>query len=251
MNDQEIADYLLANPEFFNQHAELLSTVKLADPYRHRAISLQERQLQLLREQQRQLERTHAELMRYGQENDTISSKINRFTTQLLAERSPHAIPQAVLTGLTEIFDVPQAALRLWQVAQPYADAAYAHSVDETVRLFADHLSTPYCGANTGFAAAQWLAHNPAMLEAENTAQTVQTKRRASTSEPAAPVASIALIALRHAQHHATEAFGLLVLGSPDLQRFQQTMATDFLMQIGALVSAALSRLLPDDAAAA
>ncbi len=239
MNDQEVADYLLANPEFFNQHAELLLTVKLADPYRHRAISLQERQLQLLRDQQRQLERTHAELMRYGQENDTIISKINRFTTQLLAEREPQNLPQAVLTGLIDIFGVPQAALRLWQVAKPYADADYAHSVDETVRLFANHLTTPYCGANTGSAAAQWLFDTP------KTPTAYTAEGNASPAELETPAASIALIALRHSQYASAEAFGLLVLGSSDLQRFQQTMATDFLVQIGKLVSAALSRLLP------
>src|SRR5579871_3887983 len=122
MNDQEVADYLLANPDFFHQHAELLATVKLGDPHRGRAISLQERQIQLLRDKLRQLEHTHTELIRCGQQNDTIVSKINRFTTQLLAERSPQFMPQAVLTGLTEIFGVPQAALRLWQLAQPYAN---------------------------------------------------------------------------------------------------------------------------------
>ncbi len=240
MNDQEVANYLLANPEFFNQHAELLSQVKLADPYRHRAISLQERQLQLLRDKQRLLERTHAELMRHGQQNETIVSKINRLTARLLAERTPQDMPQAVLTGLTDIFEVPQAALRLWQIAQPYEQADYARHVDETVRLFANHLTTPYCGANTGFAAAQWLTDTP------QTSTEVKAETESNT-----PTASLALIALRDTQHTSNEAFGLLVLGSPDLQRFAPTMATDFLVQIGELVSAALSRLLPDYAAAA
>ncbi len=241
MNDQEVADYLLANPEFFNQHADLLTQVKLADPYRQRAISLQERQLQLLRDKQRQLERQHNELMRYGQQNETIASKINLFTARLLAERSPQDMPQAVLTGLADIFEVPQAALRLWQIAKPYEQADYARNVDEAVRLFANHLTTPYCGANTGFAAAQWLTEVPQAL----------TKDKAET-ESSTSTASLVLIALRDTQQHTSaEAFGLLVLGSPDLQRFHSTMATDFLVQIGELVSAALSRLLPDYAAAA
>jgi uncharacterized protein YigA (DUF484 family) len=38
--------------------------------------------------------------------------------------------------------------------------------------------------------------------------------------------------------------FGLLVLGSPDPQRFSADMATDFLVQIGETASAALACLL-------
>jgi uncharacterized protein YigA (DUF484 family) len=38
-------------------------------------------------------------------------------------------------------------------------------------------------------------------------------------------------------------AFGLLVLASPDAQRFNSTMGTDFLARIAELASAALSRL--------
>ncbi|MCB1973949.1 MAG: DUF484 family protein, partial [Burkholderiaceae bacterium] len=41
----------------------------------------------------------------------------------------------------------------------------------------------------------------------------------------------------------ATPAFGLLVLGSPDPQRFDATMGTDFLSRMAELASAALQRL--------
>jgi uncharacterized protein len=41
------------------------------------------------------------------------------------------------------------------------------------------------------------------------------------------------------------EAFGMMVLASPDAQRFHADMGTDFLAQIGDLASAALTRLLP------
>ena len=43
----------------------------------------------------------------------------------------------------------------------------------------------------------------------------------------------------------APEAFGLLVLGSPDPTRYTAEMGTEFLQRIGELASAALSRLLP------
>ena len=55
--------------------------------------------------------------------------------------------------------------------------------------------------------------------------------------------ASLALIPLRAGE--GQDAFGLLVLGSPDPQRFAADMGTEFLERMGDLTSAALSRLRP------
>jgi uncharacterized protein YigA (DUF484 family) len=54
---------------------------------------------------------------------------------------------------------------------------------------------------------------------------------------------SVALIPLRRDEN----AFGLLVLGSPDPTRYGAEMGTEFLMRIGEVASAALARLLPAD----
>ncbi len=157
MNDREVAEYLLANPEFFAEHAEMLATIRLANPHGKAAVSLQERQMEMLRDKNKHLERRLAELLRYGHENDSIASKFNRWTIRVMAERDPYALPRTISNGLRDIFDVPQAALRVWDVSEPYAQAEFARHVGEEVRIFANSLTTPYCGANTGFEAAQWL----------------------------------------------------------------------------------------------
>jgi len=256
MNDREVAEYLLANPEFFSQHAELLAAIRLANPHGKAAVSLQERQMDMLREKNKLLERRLAELLRYGHENDSIAAKFNRWTARVIAERDAHALPRTVAQGLMEVFDVPQAALRVWDVADTYRDAHFARQVGEEVRLFANGLDAPYCGANTGFEAAQWLIANEyasAVSAGDATA--------AAAASDAACIESVVLLALREpsvsepASHQTSEeseastqaaapAFGLLVMGSPDPRRFHEGMATDFLMQIGTLASAALSRLL-------
>ena len=41
----------------------------------------------------------------------------------------------------------------------------------------------------------------------------------------------------------ATTHYGLLAIGSPDAERFHPTMSTDYLAQIGELVSAAVGEL--------
>ncbi|WP_106283930.1 DUF484 family protein [Paraburkholderia sp. BL25I1N1] len=239
MNDREVAEYLLANPEFFAEHAEMLATIRLANPHGKAAVSLQERQMEMLRDKNKHLERRLAELLRYGHENDSIASKFNRWTIRVMAERDPYALPRTIATGLRDIFDVPQAALRVWDVAEPYAQADFARHVGEEVRIFANSLTTPYCGANTGFEAAQWLVPSVATVSDEGSAGH-------AAPEPAHATESIALLALRDPEgKEEAPTFGLLVMGSADARRFHDGMATDFLTQIGALASAALSRLLP------
>jgi uncharacterized protein YigA (DUF484 family) len=154
---------------------------------------------------------------------------------RVMAERDAYALPRAVSQGLTAVFDVPQAALRVWDIAEPYAQADFARSVGEEVRIFANSLATPYCGVNTGFEAAQWL---PA-------AESAATATGMGDAPESGATQSVAIIALRDPQAGADAAtFGLLVMGSPDPRRFHEGMATDFLTQIGVLASAALSRLL-------
>jgi uncharacterized protein YigA (DUF484 family) len=247
MNDREVAEYLLANPGFFDEHAELLAAIRLANPHGKAAVSLQERQMEMLRDKNKHLERRLAELLRYGHENDSIAAKFNRWTMRVMAERDAYALPRAVSQGLTEVFDVPQAALRVWDLAEPYREADFARHVGEEVRIFANSLAAPYCGANTGFEAAQWLISSESATAATSAASD-------SAADPAAAegavTQSIALVALRDPRagdEGATfggAAFGLLVMGSPDPRRFHEGMATDFLAQIGGHASAALSRLL-------
>jgi uncharacterized protein YigA (DUF484 family) len=276
LNEREIADYLLANPLFFERHAELLANVTLLSPHGNRAVSLQERQMDMLRDKNKQVERRLAELLRYGHENDGIAARFTRWTARVLAERDPHALPTTVTRGLLEVFDVPFAALRLWDVAETYSMADFSRYVGEEVRIFANSLATPYCGANTGFEAAQWLTNGAAgMVEprgafgseagsgtgmgggigAGGLAKALEvsgaqgaggvTSANGATGASSGTAASIALVALRHPQREeGANAFGLLVMGSADVRRFHEGMSTDFLSQIGSLASAALSRLL-------
>jgi uncharacterized protein len=238
MNEREVADYLVANPDFFVEHAEVLGAVRLSNPHGKSAVSLQERQMEMLRDKNKQLERRLAELLRYGHENDSIASKFNRWTLRVIAERDPHALPKTITAGLCEIFDVPQAALRVWDLAEPYSQAEFARQVGEELRVFTNNLASPYCGANSGFEAAQWLTSASSVSVASATTDGVVDT--ANTTE------SIALLPLRDPLAGAeAPSFGLLVMGSPDARRFHEGMATDFLTQIAALASAALSRLLP------
>jgi uncharacterized protein YigA (DUF484 family) len=210
-----IAQYLLDHPQFFVEHAALLGEVKLSSPLTGRAVSLQERQMEVMRDKYRTLELRMSELVRHAEENAAIANRFHGWTQQLLRTRVPGEIPAAVAEGLVKHFIVPHATLRLWKLASEHADTWYTNGVSEDVRLFASSLRAPYCGPNKDFEAVSWL-------------------------DGADAVRSTVLLPLRA----NGGAFGLLVLGSPDPERFSATMATDFLVHIGETASTALAPLL-------
>ena len=222
ITEQDIADFLAANPGFFERHAELLGSIRLASPHGHRAVSLQERQMDMLRERIKGLEGKIVEMIRHGQENVAIADRLHRWTRAILLTARAAALPGRLLEELKHQFLIPQAALRLWSLDAAFDAEPFTQDVDEDVRSFAASLGLPYCGAHTGFAAARWL------------------------DDGGAAVQSIALLPLRHGAGPGAEStFGLLVLGSPDPTRYSADMGTEFLMRIGDVASAALSRLRP------
>ena len=218
ITEDDIANFLANTPDFFERHAELLSTVQLSSGHGSRAISLQERQAGLLRDKIKLLEAKMVDMIRHGQENVGIADKLQRCTRNLLLTAHARDLPATIVHEIKTQFAIPQAAIKVWQVNGIFSDESFCAGVSEDARAFASSLSAPYCGVNSGFEAATWLPD-------------------------AALAMSVALIPLRSAPTHT--AFGMLVLASPDSERFQSDMGTEFLAQIGDLAGAALTRLLP------
>lgn len=212
-----VAQFLAQHPEFFEQHADLLATIRLSTPLGGRTLSLQERQMEVLREKIKAMEMRLANLLRVGQENDAIADKFQHWTRSLLLARNDVDLPHVLISELQATFGVPHATLRLWNVAEDFAHGWFAQPVSADARIFSDSLSAPFCGRNDDFEAASWL-------------------------DDAADVQSLAMLPLRVGA--APQAFGLLVLGATDPARFTADMATDFLARIGETSSAALTCLL-------
>ena len=217
ITEDDIANYLANTPDFFQRHAELLAAVQFTSPHSNRAVSLQERQAEMLREKNKVLEQRIMEMIRHGSDNVMLSDRILRWGRSLIMVSDFYAMPGVIEQDIQTQFSVPQVGLRLWGVATEYSGLTAAAEVSEDARVFASSLMEPFCGLNTGFEAVTWL-------------------------EDPSTVTSLALIPLRGGAP-ASPAFGLLVLASPDPQRFHSGMGTDFLARIGELVSAALSRL--------
>ncbi|MBU0587426.1 MAG: DUF484 family protein [Gammaproteobacteria bacterium] len=219
ITEDDIANYLANTPDFFERHAELLAAVHLTSPHSKRAVSLQERQAEMLREKIKALEHRVMDMIRNGNENVILSDRMLQWARDLFQTHDAQALPEQIAHALKDQFSVPQVAIRVWDVAPAFAAAPFAQDVSQDAKLFASSLREPFCGVNSGFEAVNWLP------------------------EPQSAV-SLALLPLRPGlSTSAAPAFGMLVLASPDAQRFHSGMGTDFLERMGELASAALSRL--------
>lgn len=216
ITETDIANYLAHTPGFFERNAELLASIQLTSPHGQRAVSLQERQMEMLRDRIKGLEHKIVEMIRNGQDNVAIADRLHRWTRALMDTADPAGLPRVLVEELRHQFLIPQAGVRVWNVDERYAALPQAQGVSDDAKSFAHSLTLPYCGVNSGFEPVRWL-------------------------DDPSTVMSIALVPLRRGD----QAFGLVVLGSPDPTRYSADMGTEFLIRIGELAGAALSRLLP------
>ena len=217
ITEDDIADFLANTPDFFERHAQLLASVHLMSPDNHRSVSLQERQAQMLRDKIRAWEMRIMEMIRHGNENMIITEKLQKWACELLQTPAAERVSSA-LKNIEARFQVPQVAVRMWGVSEVFSDAPYAQLVTDDIQQTVAGYTSPFVGAGAGLDAVQWL-------------------------ETPAQAASVALLPLRLTKESAP--FGLLVLASPDAQRFHSGVGTDFLEHLAELCSAAFSALLP------
>lgn len=224
--DEQVAQYLLDHPDFLDRRPDVLAHLALRHPQTGRAVSLIERQVDVLREKHRVLERRIAALVRTARDNDTIFDALQALVRATLLARDDTALPAVIEAALREHFSVPQVALRLWAVDDRplparWADSPAARPVEPVVIEQAAGLIAPFCGAPDGWRAAALL------------------------SEDGLDTRSIALVPLRAGAR--PRPFGLLALGSADVGRFSSELGIAFLARIGEVASAALSRFAPDE----
>ena len=219
MKADDVARYLRENPLFFEKYADMLAGIHVPHPHGGGAIPLSDRQLLALREKNKALELRLAGLLRIGEENDAIGEKMHRLCLALLAAPDLQSLMSVLYLHLREDFAVPHSALRVWRSGRdtPWGkeQAAEFRPVGTELKRYAASLAQPYCGPSGLPEAAAWFG------------------------EGASHVRSVAHMALRD-----QECFGMLALGSEDVQRFFPEMGTLYLKRLGELASAALLRFL-------
>lgn len=202
MKADNVAEYLLGNPEFFNEHAELLTEIVLQHPYGGRTISLSERQMLVLRERNKELEKQLFEWMEIARENEALQHKVHLYTLEIIGAQDPVTLQEVAIRNLKEIFLVPHAVMHVWKEQPPSTE----------IMVFADQHVSPVCAHQAVHETQNWFGDSAEHLR------------------------SFAYLPLRD----GSQSIGMLVLASEDAQRFYPEMGTVFLQRIAEIVGKAV-----------
>lgn len=220
LSDADVHSYLQRNPDFFERHAALLSSLRLPHAT-GAAISLVERQVSVLRQKDLKLERKLKELLEVARVNDTLAGKIHQLALRLLEAGNLGQTLEATEAALRTAFGSDHSVLVLFGDPVAFRDITVGRFFravlreDPVLQPFATFLasSNPRCG-QVRDAQRDWLFGQ-------------------ETNE----VGSAALVPLGQKCQ-----VGFLAIGSVDADHFHPGMSFDFLARLGELVAVALSR---------
>ena len=218
MGDDEITGWLHANPDFFERNPGLLAVLKLPHASGG-AVSLVERQLEVMRDKTQAADARLAELVSIARNNEQLAIKIHQFTRRLMRAPTRRAITTQIERGMREDFDVSHTVLLLFTDAADLGDLHFVRSIavnDQNLAGFENLLGSgrPRCG------------------------QIRDSQRDFLFGPESANIGSVALVPLSGGD----APLGLLVLGSVSRERFHPGMSTDFLGLLGELIGDALAR---------
>ena len=214
-----IADFLKANPDFLIKNPGILAFVKLPEQTSGNVTSLQDRQLQTMRDKVKALEHKIVEMTRAAVENQSIIENLQIIQRHLLSAKNPADLPDLIIQLIRKHFNVPCVALQMWSLATDAVPSGVNHLASKTDQEKIAQMAAVYCG----------FAENAPVLSI-------------FSSEEIQP-RSMVLIPLRVGI--SPDVFGCLGLGSPDKDRFTPNLEVDFLNTLSETACAALSRLLP------
>jgi uncharacterized protein YigA (DUF484 family) len=218
LSDEDVTEWLRANPDFFARSADLLAQLRL--PHASGGVvSLVERQIDVLREKNHAADARHAELVSIARSNEQLTTKIHQFTRRLMRAPTRRAILTEIEVAFRESFDVTLTVLLLFNAGSNTADLRFVRPVaanDPNLLGFDTLMASgrPRCG------------------------QVRDTQRDFIFGSDSGSVGSVALVPLMGSEGP----LGLLVLGSLNSQRFHPGMSTDFLSLLGELIGDALAR---------
>ena len=222
MNSQEVLAYLKTNPQFFEMYAEEFAKMTIPHPFGAHTISLAERQLITLREQNRTLDSHMHEMIRYGEENGERGEKMHRLSVALSACTTFPALVNILYFNLQDDFAIPQVKIYLWDKTQlaPPENIRISDDLKNAI----DGLEQPYCGLINDFS------------DKEN----LSGQMRAVFGQTAKNLQSQGLVTLRN----GGGSIGFIALASEEPGRFYADMGTIYLERLGEITSATLSRIL-------
>lgn len=219
LDDKQIIEYLRHHPDFFLHHLDLL--VELELPHNTGdAVSLIERQVQILRQQRRELTQRLENLTANARENEALSEDLHQFMLVLLDADNLDDVFGIVEDYMKTEFDADAIAIRL--VSGGLTDEL----VDQKIRILDDEVLPAF--------EKMLMAGNPS-CEPLNREQLYYL-----FGEHAVDIASNVVIPLNDDEM----IYGLLAIGSSDPERYQPEMGTIFLRRFGEFLTHNLKQFM-------
>jgi uncharacterized protein YigA (DUF484 family) len=208
---EQISGYLDKHPEFFDDHPDVLAALRLSHTS-GKAVSLIERQVQVLREQNEVLKSRLKELVTVARDNDRLSKRMHQMTLDLLHASSLAELLDKLEDHLRNEFRADAVALRLAGLDEPRQRETGVEVllIDAASKaLFPASLcdGKPQCG------------------------RLKQQQLEFLFAGQAQDIESAAVIPLGDHGHD-----GLLAIGSREVDRFNPCMGTLFLSHLGDLL---------------
>ncbi|CAB0151522.1 hypothetical protein PSI9734_01910 [Pseudidiomarina piscicola] len=214
VDDSLIAAYLEENPDFFDRHTDLLQHLSVRHQTQGTAVSLVERQQQVLRQRVHQLEEEITELMITARRNEELFRYFSELYVKLLQSKSLAEVMDSLQQTFSEQLQMPALTLKFFdsplELESQFTFAADTHKQLLSKRFNED---TIYLG-------------------------------RLTTDEqkllfPSETIASVVLLLLGEKGE-----LGMLAIGNHDAGHFEPAMDTLLVKQLQVLLSQILPPLL-------
>jgi len=221
-SEEAVAEYLQNHPDFFERNGSVLARLRVPHERGVSTVSLVERQVLVLRDKNQKLEGKVREFVDVARANDALSDKIHRLARRLIRVRGATQLVDTLEASLREDFGASQWLLVLNRTDVPELNKLTSRHIRVVERSNAElkmfetffESARPRCG------------------------QIRDSQRDYLFGEGTVEIGSAALVPLG-----PNSSYGLLAIGSPDVERFHPTMSTEFLARIGELVSEAVGAL--------
>lgn len=219
MTPESIADFLDDHPEFFEKHPQLVSKLRIPHTSGN-AVSLIEKQVDILRQQNRTLERKLVDLIEVARANDAAVERIHQLVLSAMEANDLPDLLHGLQDKLRHRFGADAVAMLLFKGESDHVEFGPARRIDRDAPEMTEFQHV----LKTGQPVVGRL--RPAQLEHLFGAQ-------------AQRIGSAALLPLGEQAD-----IGLLAIGAHSEDQFGPTLGTTFLVRIGEILTAALRRYL-------
>lgn len=212
LGPEAVSDYLLTHPDFFIDHPEVLKELQVPH-LSGNAVSLVEKQLSLLREQNEQTQKRLHELIEIARQNEELARRMHSLALTLMDAAQPEDIFRTLYENLKRNFRVDHAVVRL------FAEPSFVDT---------------YAGPEFAGTAAPEQVLFRAIID-KRLPLSGRLKRQQQVflfGDEGDDIASAVIVPL-----HGKGWGGVLSIGSRDSNRFTETMGVELLANLGEILS--------------